>query len=134
MELTNRTLAAVTTLAMAALLFAMPSAKSAETDPNKMQDRVAVERFSAPGLIQSASLDASQLTTFGASRAGRQDRLVTAATDCASFAWPQIPLRCLFSDDGVDRSQRQVRTITVEQRVGENTSVLVRVPASLAQR
>jgi hypothetical protein len=134
MELSNRTLAAVTTLAMVVLLFAVPSAKSAETDPDKMQDRVSAERFSAPGLIHSASLDANQLTAFGASRANRQDRLVTAATECAGFAWPQVALRCLLSDDGADRSQRQVRTITTERRVGENTSVLVRVPANIAQR
>lgn len=134
MELTNRALAAMSTLAMVIVLFVVPGMAAEATAPGKIQDRVAAERFSAPGLIQSASLDAQQLMAHGAARAARQDRLAFLPNECRQAAWPSIPLRCLFADDGVDRSERQVRVITVEERVGTNTSVLIRVPAEVAQR
>ena len=52
---------------------------------------------------------------------------------CASQAWPNIAPECLVPAGGAQ--PRSVRMITVEQRSGANTSVLVRVPASeVAQR
>lgn len=45
---------------------------------------------------------------------------------CASHAWPHIAPECLAGPDG---QARGVRMITVEQRPGANTSVLVRVSA-----
>jgi hypothetical protein len=52
---------------------------------------------------------------------------------CGSQAWPNIASECLARADGTPT--RSVRMITVEQRSGANTSVLVRVPASeVAQR
>ena len=44
---------------------------------------------------------------------------------CASQAWPHIAPECLAGPDG---QARGVRMITVEQRQGANTSMLVRVP------
>jgi hypothetical protein len=53
---------------------------------------------------------------------------------CASQAWPNIAPECLQSASGVP-VRSSVRMITVEQREGANTSVLVRVPSpELAQR
>lgn len=134
MDVTHRALAALTTLAMVIVLFTLPG-RASEAQPGKIQDRVAMERFTAPALIQAASLDASQLAAHAAARGNRQDRLAFLPAECRQASWPAIPLRCLFSDDGVDRSSRQaVRMITIEERVGTNTSVLVRVPAEMAQR
>jgi hypothetical protein len=53
---------------------------------------------------------------------------------CASQAWPNIAPQCLESVGG-NPVRSGVRMITVEQREGANTSVLVRVPSpELAQR
>lgn len=117
----------------AAVLLAAPAAFATDVDPNKDQERFSSERFTAPALIRAEGLEEGQLVAHGAAQAAKQDRLVISSSDCQGFSWPTIPVRCLFSDDGRDRS-RQVRMITIEQRVGDNTSVLVRVPATLAQR
>lgn len=54
--------------------------------------------------------------------------------NCASQAWPNIAPECLGAADGTP-FRGPVRMITVEQREGANTSVLVRVPAAeVAQR
>jgi hypothetical protein len=53
---------------------------------------------------------------------------------CASKAWPNIAPECLESANGTP-VRSSVRMITVEQREGVNTSVLVRIPSpELAQR
>lgn len=46
---------------------------------------------------------------------------------CAAQAWPHLAPECLGASDGSVR--RVVRTVTVEQREGVNTSLLVRVQA-----
>jgi hypothetical protein len=53
---------------------------------------------------------------------------------CANQAWPHIARECLTAANGTP-VRSGVRTITVEQREGANTSILIRVPASeIAQR
>lgn len=133
MQLMNRAIAAIATVAMTVLLFAVPTARASEAEPPKMQDRVSEERFAGPAMLTDASLTAEQLAAYGA-RNRRQDRLPLAAGECRTATWPEIPLRCLFVTDGQDRAQRNVRMITVETRVGTNTSVLTRVPADIATR
>lgn len=133
MELTNRTLAAVTALAMATLIFTVPNARSAETAVAPSQERISTERFAAPALIPAAGLDEVQLATYGAAQAAKQDRLVISASGCEGHSWPNIPLRCLFSDD-TPAARRTVRMITIEERVGAATSVLSRMPANVAER
>jgi hypothetical protein len=133
MQFRNRAIAAIATLAMTVLLFAVPSARASEAEPPKNQDRVSEERFAAPAMVTDRSLTAEQLAAYGA-RNRRQDRLAVGAGDCQTATWPEIPLRCLFVADGQDRTQRNVRMITVETRVGTNTSVLTRVPADIAAR
>jgi len=128
---TTRTIATLATLAMAALIFAVPSVKA--EDAAKIEDRFSMERITAPALEVAAGLDAAVLAAH-AERAGKSDRLdVARSGDCQGTTWPNIPLRCLFTTDGIERTA-EVRTITIEQRVGENTSVLMRVPAAVAQR
>lgn len=134
MELTNRVVAALATLAMAMMLFVVPAARATESDPDKMQDRVTEDRFAAPALVRDGQITDSQLAAHGVARASRQDRLVVMPGECRSATWPEIPLRCLFASDGQERTQRNVRLITVETRVGANTSVLTRVPADIASR
>ena len=53
---------------------------------------------------------------------------------CASQAWPNVAPECLEAANGTP-VRSGVRMITVEQREGANTSVLVRIPAAeIAQR
>jgi hypothetical protein len=68
--------------------------------------------------------------------AGTKSDLLRKATQgaCESQAWPHITPECLESANGTP-VRTSVRLITVEQREGANTSVLVRVPSpALAQR
>ena len=132
MQSTSRVAAAFTTLAIAVLLLGVPSAAADETTPGKLQDRVTADRFAAPGLVHDARMTDQQLAAHGAARARRQDRLHVLPGGCEGTIWPQIPLRCLFAL-GPNRT-RPVRTITVETRIGPNTSVLTRVPADIAAR
>jgi hypothetical protein len=105
-------------------------------EPGKIEDRVSTERFAAPALVADASLDATQLTEH-AVRTGKADRLAIAADRCSGEGGA-IPFRCLFGDAPVATASfdRPIpgRTITVETRLGENTSILTRVPADVAAR
>ena len=61
-------------------------------------------------------------------RDGKGDASGQALRDaCAAQAWPHLSPECVGASDGSVRGV--VRTITVEQREGANTSLLVRVPA-----
>ena len=63
-----------------------------------------------------------------ASSEAKGDLLRNAAQrGCASLTWPNIAPECLGAVDG---NPRNVRMITVEQRDGANTSVLMRIPVS----
>jgi hypothetical protein len=53
--------------------------------------------------------------------------------DCSHEGWPYMSRNCLVASDGSE--VRQVtRVITVERRVSDNESELMRMPADLAQR
>jgi hypothetical protein len=63
----------------------------------------------------------------------RGDRLAVAE-DCARQDWPYLTQECLTSADG-NPARKVSRVITIERRVGDNVSELVRMPvADLAQR
>jgi hypothetical protein len=49
---------------------------------------------------------------------------------CAGQTWPSLDAQCLAGSGS--RSGQPVRTVTVEYRVGDNISVLVRLPAQQA--
>ena len=58
---------------------------------------------------------------------------LAAAPACAGAVWPNIDAACLSTADG--SPARHVRSITIGYQAGENTTVLVRVPAQeMAQR
>jgi hypothetical protein len=87
-----------------------------------------VGETTAPRLIAYA------VPTASATAGTRGDSLRLAADRCAAQAWPHIPQECLTSA-GTAPVRKTVRTITVEQREGAGTSVLVRLPATeVAQR
>lgn len=48
---------------------------------------------------------------------------------CAAQTWPNISGDCLVAANGTP-ARRAVRTITIEERTGPNTSTLVRRPAA----
>jgi hypothetical protein len=78
----------------------------------------------------------SQDESRSSTSAGTKGDLLTKAPRgaCASKAWPNVGPECLEAANGTP-SRASVRMITVEQREGANTSVLVRVPSpELAQR
>jgi hypothetical protein len=83
-------------------------------------------------ITRVASLDEGQGSQ--ASKGGKGDLLRNASQKaCTSQAWPNIAPECLEAAGGMP--VRSVRMITVEQREGANTSVLVRIPAAeIAQR
>jgi|SRR5690606_33015366 hypothetical protein len=58
-----------------------------------------------------------------------QAALEAKAQSCRSHVWPNVPVDCLAALDGTLR--RVARTVTVETRLGENTSVLTRVPITV---
>jgi hypothetical protein len=66
--------------------------------------------------------------------ASKGDRLMAVSAACAGKDWAYTSQDCLVAADG--KTDRKVsRVITIERRVGENTSELVRMPvADLAQR
>jgi hypothetical protein len=65
---------------------------------------------------------------------GRKHDKLPVSESCSHQDWPYRSPQCLASADG--SSVRKVnRVITIERRIGDNTSELVRVPvADLAQR
>jgi hypothetical protein len=69
--------------------------------------------------------------TAAAVRASKGD--FGAPPTCKSGVWPNIDASCLVRADGAPA--HNVRTITIGYRSGENTTVLVRLPAAdLASR
>lgn len=130
MELTNRDVAAIAALAVTVLLLTAPTSHASEGAPPKAQDRVSEERLAAPTIAADA---AREQFAIRAARSRRQDRIAVAGECWTAATWSEI-LRCVFVTDGQDRRRRNQRTITVETRVGENTSVLTRVPADIAAR
>jgi hypothetical protein len=65
---------------------------------------------------------------------GRKGDKLAMSDDCTRQDWPYISHDCLVSTNG--QAVRKVnRVITIERRVGDNTSELMRLPVSdLAQR
>ena len=55
------------------------------------------------------------------------------APACATAVWPNIVAACFATADG--QPARHVHTITIGYQIGDNTTVLVRLPAAeIAQR
>lgn len=89
-------------------------------------------------LDRHPAMDGSSTSTRVYAAAGttmsttKSDKL-TAAGGCAGQTWPYIANECRVGKNGAPVRQA-TRTVTIEQRVGENTSVLLRLPERMAQR
>jgi hypothetical protein len=111
-------------LVTAAAIPGMPA--SGAVDGKIYGERVA--DAAGPRLVAYAAPSARTTTQ------GRTDSLRAASDRCAAQAWPYIPHECLTSG-ATAPARKSVRTITIEQRDGVSTSVLVRLPAQqVAQR
>ena len=102
---------------------------AAEPIPGKVySDRVPEGE---PMRVSRAAYTSGQRDEDGGVRAlrdGKGDAFGHPLRDaCAAQAWPHLAPECLGASDGSVR--RVVRTVTVEQREGANTSLLVRIPA-----
>src|SRR5262245_24667103 len=76
---------------------------------------------------------AQKMNQEQATEAGKNDRMPLSDT-CARQDWPYLSQQCLVSIDGSPVRKVQ-RVITIERRIGENTSELARLPVTdLAQR
>ena len=92
------------------------------------QDRLTDE---SPAPTAARTTVATPLQPVSAGRKG--DRL-PARGGCADQTWPYISAACLTPETG-GAKPRTVRVVTVEERPGANTSVLVRIPqADIASR
>ena len=93
-------------------------------------DRVPQGEPAAVRFTKAAYASAPQAEDQGAQTApdGKGDALGKTPAACASQAWPHIAPECLGTDGGAARGS--IRVVTIEQREGVNTSVLVRVPAA----
>jgi len=84
-------------------------------------------------LPQDASDNIAQLITVTRSPATRTsehkaDRIIPGRLEgCGEAAWPYARQECVTLASGAE-PRSSVRFVTVESRVGENTSVLVRMP------
>jgi len=90
-------------------------------------DRVAEGEPALAGFTKAALVSGPRDEGPTVARDGKDDSLGRPVQGaCASQAWPHIAPECV--DNSAARGS--VRMITVEQRHGADTSVLVRVPAS----
>jgi hypothetical protein len=59
----------------------------------------------------------------------KADRIKQASSGCRDAAWPYVPDECISK--ATAEAPRIVRTVTLETRSGNNTSVLVRLPQTV---
>lgn len=79
------------------------------------------------GSSQMASMGGALSTMRSAGQKG--DRTEIGGGGCRDAAWPYVPAECISKAS--DETPRIVRTVTIEMRHGENTSVLVKMPQTL---
>jgi hypothetical protein len=108
--------------------YELPQARDAAPSP-KHADRI-LPTLAEPGSKTAAyhaavSQDVAREGTDGA----RKGDLLRAriADGCTGQAWPNISPECVMSASGTT-ARKPVRTITIEERQGPNTSALVRLP------
>jgi hypothetical protein len=124
----TRCLRAVAALAAGVVTaYDMPQVRAGgETQTKTYYDRVLP---SEPTPAKHARVAADPDQT-GSIKSGVKADLVRATDPaCATEAWPNISRECLVAENGA-KARKPARTITIEKREGQNTSVLVRVPAA----
>lgn len=127
-----RAAAFVTLTTASAALMALPhmgTARSAAEDPAGHSARLQAAFEVAAEMPEQASLRDALL------RAARKGDRLTSTLDCGAQTWPWIHPTCLTGSEEAS-SMQPVRTVTVEYRLGENRSALVRLPVrhALSQR
>ena len=89
---------------------------------HEMFAQLPIEWFAGQNMNQQTMTDA-----------GKNDRMPLSET-CSRQDWPYLSQHCLVSVDGSPVRKVQ-RVITIERRIGDNTSELARLPVTdLAQR
>jgi hypothetical protein len=105
-------------------------------------DQSAVEQVAQRFPVSSEMFTPVSMTHFVAQKLaaaqpvadGSKGDKLQMAESCAREDWPYISRQCLVSTDG-GPVRKVSRVITIERRVGDNASELMRVPvADLAQR
>jgi len=83
--------------------------------------------------VSTSSFAGQQMNQQPVTDGGKNDRLPLSNT-CSREDWPFLSQQCLVSVEGSPVRKVQ-RVITIERRIGENTSELARLPVTdLAQR
>jgi hypothetical protein len=132
----SKSMLALSALVSAGLVaaLALPSTATENETPNfqvsqrfptadEMFVPVPLTQFAAQKLIEQKQI----------ADATKGDRLPTSEA-CDRAGWPYFAQDCLSSQDGAP-VRKVTRVITIERRVGDNTSELVRTPvADVAQR
>jgi hypothetical protein len=110
----------------------MPQVRAGgETATQTYYDRVLPSEATPTKLVYGASVPEQ---TGSLKSDVKADSLRTLDPACATQAWPNISRECLVAENG-GQVRKPARTITIEKREGQNTSVLVRVPsAEIASR
>jgi hypothetical protein len=120
--------------------FVTASEMQAQPSPEPVSGKIYNDRLpqgdAMPARPWRIAYAASQDESRSSMSAGTKGDLMRTTTRgaCASKAWPNVGPECLEAANGTP-ARASVRMITVEQREGANTSVLVRVLSpELAQR
>jgi hypothetical protein len=92
--------------------------------------RYAARLDAAFSLVEEAAIDPAMAERIAAA-ARKADRLVPSV-GCDGQTWPAIEPQCLVPGD--DAARAAARMVTVEYRLGDSTSVLVRRPSRIAGR
>jgi hypothetical protein len=75
-----------------------------------------------------ASLSEAETNPAIAAAAARASKGDLAAPACANAVWPNIAATCLATADG--RPAPRVRSITIGSKAGDDTTILLRIPAA----
>ncbi|HEX2555986.1 MAG TPA: hypothetical protein VHL98_19995 [Microvirga sp.] len=102
-----------------------PTPAAGEAGPAKPYQDRAVLAAGAPA-VRTAALTTGSGAAERVSPAGKGDRLAPKP-ECADQTWPYISAACARRADGAVQP-KAVRVITMESRVGANTSALARMP------
>jgi hypothetical protein len=109
-----------------------------DTIGSRAEDQSAAAQVAQRFPLASEMFSSVPMTTFAAQKlaqvqAAKTDRLPLAES-CDGQSWPYFSHECLMSGDGT-ATPKVNRVITIERRVGDNVSELMRMPVSdLAQR
>lgn len=125
---TLKTITGLSALLSAGFVSAVDHLASAESAPVAAATKI-LDRHPAMGGSE-APATATARAAYATVSTKKDDRLGIAG--CAGEAWPYISSECRVSRTG-ERIREVTRTITIEQRLGDNTSVLLRLPAQMAQ-